>query len=272
MLGRLIKNEFKATARNFVPVYLVMLVVTLLLKLFLEITDFLSIPEGPIVAAINIFLMIAFVLAIIAVIFGTIVFIIKRYYDNMLKDEGYLSFTLPVTTGQHIVSKALTSYVWIIASMAVIALSVVMLMLGEPSFFKAISEGIDTGIKFLSDNGYWGYAIAVFAAIIIGIYVMIIEAYTCMSVGQLMNKHRVAGAVITYMVIYSIKQVFSMTFLTIRFMGSVNSGTAEMEMTSSQGASISTSVLIYELVLLVVEAIVFTFITHMMMKRKLNLE
>lgn len=272
MLGKLIKNEFKATARNFVPVYLVMLTVTLVLKLFLEITDFLNIPEGPIVVAINIFLMIAFVLAIVAVIFGTIVFIIKRYYDNMLKDEGYLSFTLPVTTGQHIVSKALTSYVWILASMAVIVLSVVMLMFGETSFFKIISEGINTGIKFLSDNGYWGYAVGVFAAVIIGIYVTIIEAYTCMSVGQLMNKHRVAGAVITFLVIYCIRQVCGMIFLTTTFMGNVSSGTTEMEMATSQGANISTSVLAFELVLLIVEAVVFTLITHIMMKRKLNLE
>ena len=272
MLGRLIKNEFKATARNFVPVYLVMLVVTLLLKLFIEIMDFLDFPEGPVVIGISIFLFIAFVLAIIAVIFGTIVFIIKRFYDNMLKDEGYLSFTLPVTTGQHIASKAITSYVWILASMAVIAISVVMLMLGEPSFFKAVSEGIDTGIKYLSENGYWGEAIAVFAAIIIGIYVMIIEAYTCMSVGQLMNKHRVAGAVITYLVIYSIKQVCGMIFVSTQFLGSVSSGTGEVELTASQGASISNSILIFELVMLVVEAIVFTFITHIMMRRKLNLE
>lgn len=272
MLGKLIKNEFNATARNFIPVYLVMLAVTLLLKVFLEITDFLSIPEGPVVAAINIFLMIAFVLAIVAVIFGTIVFIIKRFYDNMLKDEGYLSFTLPVTPGQHIASKALTSYVWIIVSMAVIALSVVILMLGEASFFKMLSEAINVGIKFLSDNGYWGYAVGVFAAIIIGIYAVILEAYTCMSVGQIMNKHRVAGAVITYLVIYSIRQVCGMVFLTTTFMASVSSGTAEIEMSTSQGANISTSILVFELIFLTVEAIAFTLITHIMIKRKLNLE
>ena len=124
----------------------------------------------------------------------------------------------------------------------------------------------------MSDNGYWGYAVAVFAAIIIGIYVMIIETYACMSVGQLMNKHRVAGAVITYIVIYCIKQVCGMVFLTTIFWVPVSSKTAEIEMAASQGTNISTSILIFELVLLTVEAIVFTLITHVMMKRKLNLE
>ena len=268
MLGKLIKNEFKATARSFVPVYLVMLVVTIFLKIFLEISDKFKNVNGQIMAAISAILLISFVVSILAVIFGTIIFIIKRFYDNMLKDEGYLSFTLPVTTGQHIGSKALTSYVWVVASAVVIILSIVLLFLGHASFFRAVSDGINDGMKFLSDNGYWGYAVLIFIMIIVGIYISIMEAYACMSVGQLLNKHRVAGAIITYLVFYGIKKMCGIIFLMVTLVGN----TADLEMANNYEAEFFVPMLIFEVIMMVVQIVAYTFITHVMMSKKLNLE
>lgn len=267
MLGKLIKNEFKATARSYVPVYLIMLIVTIFLKLFLEITEIVKVSDGTVVMILTGVLLTSFIVSIMGVIFGTIIFIIKRFYDNMLKDEGYLSFTLPVSTSQHIVSKVITSYVWVIASVAVIILSVVLLFLGHGSFFETVFEAFRNGTAFLSDNGYWGYAVAILIALVIGIYAVIMEAYACMSIGQLFQKHRVAGAIITYLIFYGIRQVCGVIFLSSTFIG-----TTEAEITSSYETSFFVPMLVYNLVLLSVEAIVFTIITHVVMNRKLNLE
>ena len=185
----------------------------------------------------------------------------------MLKDEGYLSFTLPVSTSQHIVSKVITSYVWVIASAVVIILSIVLLFLGHGSFFQAVFEAFGSGVEFLSDNGYWGYAVAILIALIIGIYASIMEAYTCMSIGQLFQKHRVAGAIITYLIFYGIRQVCGVIFLSATF-----GGTTEAEITASYETGFFVPMLVYNLVLLSVEAVVFTIITHVVMNRKLNLE
>ena len=266
MLGKLIKNEFKATARNFVPVYLVMLVVTLFLKIFLEISELFTISDT-IMSVLAVLLITSFVVAIFGVIFGTLIFIVKRFYDNMLKDEGYLSFTLPVTTGQHIASKAITNYVWVLASAAVIVLSIVLLALGNPTFFQTVSKDINEGIKFLSDNGYWGYAVVVLAIILIGIYGVIMMIYTCLSVGQLFNKHRVAGAVITYVVIYAIEQICSSVFLATKLIG-----VDEWEMTMDYEKEFFVPMLIFQLIKAIVEVLAFTVITHVMLNRKLNLE
>lgn len=41
-----------------------------------------------------------------------LVFIIDRFYKGLLGNEGYLMFTLPVTSTAHIASKALTSMIF----------------------------------------------------------------------------------------------------------------------------------------------------------------
>ena len=94
MLGKLIKNEFKATSRNFIPIYLVMMVVTVFMKIIMEIQNNAdgALSQSRIMGVLGVLSITTFVIAIMAVIFGTIVLIIKRFYDNMLKDEGYLSF------------------------------------------------------------------------------------------------------------------------------------------------------------------------------------
>ena len=62
----------------------------------------------------------------IAVVVLAIVFIIQRFYNGLLKDEGYLMFTLPVKTWQLIKAKGLTALIVTVIS-GVIGISSVLL-------------------------------------------------------------------------------------------------------------------------------------------------
>lgn len=267
MLGKLIKNEFKATSRNYVPIYIVMIVVTVFMKILMEIQDNAegTIANSRILDVLAGFSVFTFVIAIMAVIFGTVVLIIKRFYDNMLKDEGYLSFTLPVTTGQHMVGKALTSYVWVLCSGLVIIVSIIILLLGNGEAFAEIGDVIEELFRGINAYGLWGYVIEMIALVVLGIYTNIMLAYTCMSVGQNFNKHRVAGAFITYIAIYMVTQILNSIFMTvllgIKF---------DEEMNVMSG--FFQPFMIYVLVVAVVEAVAYTCITYFMLDRKLNLE
>lgn len=268
MLGKLIKNEFKATVRNFVPIYLLMIVVSIFMKILMEIESNAggALADSNIIAILSMLSITTFVIAIIAVILGTVVIIIKRFYDNMLKDEGYLTFTLPVSTGQHIVSKAFTSYVWIICSGAVIIASILILLIGEGEFFVEAGKVITELFRAVNAYGLWEYVIEFVILIILGIYVNIMLGYTCLSVGQNFNKHRVAGAFITYIAIYMITQIFNSIFMVFLLGANMDSNMATIESTFFQ------PYMIYILGLAIVEAVVFTIITYFMLDRKLNLE
>ena len=268
MLGKLIKNEFKATSRNYIPIYILMLVVTVFMKVLMEIQDGAegTFSNSRLIDLLTILSVTTFVIAIMAVIFGTIVLIIKRFYDNMLKDEGYLSFTLPVTTGQHIIGKVFTSYVWVLCSGVVIIASILILFIGDGEAFAEVGKVITEIFRAVDAYGLWGVVIEIIVLIILSIYANIMMWYTCLSVGQNFNKHRVAGAFITYIAIYMITQILNIIFLSVLL--GIN---YENEMLTVE-SGLFQPYMIYILGLTIVQTVVFTGITYFMLERKLNLE
>ncbi len=109
MLGKLMKYEFKATARLFIPMYLILLVLSSVNWVLLELsgysTNFTLFPAGSTLQ--NIFEMLAgtttmiYVLAIFAVLFLTFIIFVYRFYKNLLGGR-YLMMTLPVKPSQHL--------------------------------------------------------------------------------------------------------------------------------------------------------------------------
>lgn len=96
MLRKLLKYEFKATARTMVPLYIVLIAFSLFHLVInpldvLESTGNTSIRT--IIAMLDIML---YVVLIVGLSIMTLVIMIQRFYKNLLGDEGYLMFTLPV--------------------------------------------------------------------------------------------------------------------------------------------------------------------------------
>ena len=110
MLGKLLKYELKATSRVFVPLYIAILVVSIVngLSLNLEIFNIQGLA--------TIILMCLFISLFVI----TIVVTIQRFNKNLLKDEGYLMFTLPVSSKSLVLSKYLTSLIWTLISILIL--------------------------------------------------------------------------------------------------------------------------------------------------------
>ena len=106
MLGKLLKHEIKATSREYLLLYGAFLIITIFNKIFLEVNT------GRRNTMISIFqniFMAAYVLMCMTIFIVTIILIIRRFYKNLLGDEGYLMFTLPVKTYELILSKLVIS-------------------------------------------------------------------------------------------------------------------------------------------------------------------
>ena len=119
MLGKLLKYELKATSRVFIPLYIAILVVSIVngLSLNLEILNIQGLA--------TIVLMCLFISLFVI----TIVVTIQRFNKNLLKDEGYLMFTLPVSSKHLVLSKYLTSLIWTFLSFVVAFLSFTILLM-----------------------------------------------------------------------------------------------------------------------------------------------
>lgn len=116
MLSKLLKYEFKATCRIYGGLYLAILAAAALLGAFFRFPALIS--DFPIVVVTTVYLMLCVAIAVI-----TALTIIQRFTRNLLGREGYLMHTLPVTPAQLILSKLISSMVWLLCSILVIALS-----------------------------------------------------------------------------------------------------------------------------------------------------
>lgn len=110
MVGKLIKNEFKAGLHSVAPIYIATAAVVAILAI-----SFLF--EIVWLAAISLIAVVLVGLGILAV---TIISVINNFNKSMFRDQGYLTFTLPVTSGQLLFAKALCSFIWILISYIVL--------------------------------------------------------------------------------------------------------------------------------------------------------
>ncbi len=115
MLGKLIKHEFRATGRVLLPVMAAMLLLCALANLALRVFAN-GIREGWFLQVVFGLLIVLAVVAVLATAIMTLVIMISRFYRNLLKDEGYLMFTLPVSVHELLWSKLLVSIVWFLAA------------------------------------------------------------------------------------------------------------------------------------------------------------
>lgn len=121
MLTKLLKYEFKATARTYGTIYLALLFVAGLLGFTFRVeNDFTE-------SRVFDVLFTLYDLLAVALVVVTIITVIHRFTRNLLGREGYLMHTLPVTEAQLVGSKLISSAVWLLASAVVGVVSLVVM-------------------------------------------------------------------------------------------------------------------------------------------------
>lgn len=198
MLRKLLKYEFKATSRTFIPVYIAILFVSLVNRL-VRITDSKLVMNLSEVVLVGLFIALGVL---------TIIGVVQRFKNNLLSDEGYLMFTLPVTTTKLITSKIVTTIIWSIASAVVASVSFVILMV-DGDFIRNF-DLIAEIIKHI--NNMQGSDLILFIEVLLTLlmsYVgFILIIYLSLATAQLprFNKHRGVVSFVTFFVISTIIQ------------------------------------------------------------------
>lgn len=107
MLGKLLKYEFKDTARVIPFFYLI----TLFFSAITLIARQIGLEWFKITSSILLILVGSTVVII------TFVVIVMRFYKNLYSNEGYLMFTLPVKPQLLLVSKTIAAFTWMVISL-----------------------------------------------------------------------------------------------------------------------------------------------------------
>ena len=140
MLKQLLKYEFKATKRLYFGLYLALALLSVVLGVTSRQKHALA--HSTSFQNLEVILMIVYVSVILAIAVLCFVNTIQRFYRNLLGREGYLMHTLPVTETQLILSKLLTSMVWVLCSGLVgVVCITVMVSIGvfDPETFGTVN-------------------------------------------------------------------------------------------------------------------------------------
>ncbi len=262
MLAKLLKHEFKATARIFLPLYLILLIFGLINRIFNVFDIFGDSISFNMQSTLSVISSIIYFTLIVAIIVMTLVIMIQRFYKNLLGDEGYLMFTLPVKPWQHIVSKLIISMLWSGLSLIVI-ISSIAILIGIKDTLAALSRGINF---FIESLGYTGLLTACSYAILMFIlYVLMI--YSAISLGHLFPKYKLLASFGMYSVLYIINQVVT-TVVLLTFGNKALANIISNSPTPSQIINFIQSLLPVPILLIVGNFLLTKFI----LEKHLNLE
>ena len=205
MLGKLMKYEFRATAIYFLPIYVVLVLVSglryVVSLISQKFSNGFSAFSGFSLSAI--YLLLALGLAI-----TTFIVIIIRFYKNLLGTEGYLMFTLSVSVEQNILAKLIPSVVWFFGSCVLGMLTI------APAMGLRFNDNpftMFTGIR-LGDVPEILLAVLMVIGSIAGTFLFY---YLCMCIGQMFNSHRFLASAGAYIVIQTVLQILGIAFIWI---------------------------------------------------------
>ena len=261
MLGKLIKHELNATGRIFLPLYIIILILSLVNRVLTTI----KILDGPL-NVLRGFTITAYTLSIIATLVVTFVIMILRFYKNLMSDEGYLMFTLPAKSSQLIGSKLIVSFLWNIVSIIVVVCSL-LIMLGTSKNMGILGEFIDSVLAELKAGFGSKYVLLIvefLIMMIVSLIHQILLIYVSIAVGHLFNGHKVLGSFVSYIAISTIIQILVTIILMIwaRIAGS----------TLDALEAIPELVFPFSIIFSIIFNALFYFGTNYIFNKRLNLE
>ena len=275
MFAKLLKHEWKASAGLLSVLSLAVLGVGILLAVLLRVITVWEskIPSGmwePIWVLIG-----GAALAIIAYVIGSQLILLIRFYKNKFTDESYLTFTLPVTSHQLLLSSLLNFLIWTLIITAVAAGTVLMaLSVGTAKEGLFNRELWDSGILYLLrqmytvENGVSYGILSVVSIVISGISGVMVMV-TAITLGAVVaKKHKVLAAFGFY---YAIKMGISILSSGISIASLVfmlhNAGFG----TDGQILAQMNFITVCEMALNLAIMIAGYFVSNWLIKRKLNL-
>lgn len=210
MLRKLCKYELMASGR----IYLVGFAAILVSALAMGLMCFTNLVQGMAGAVVAI----VYFMVIWTMLVLSLVQAISRFNKNLLKGEGYLMHTLPVPTWQLILSKLLSGLLLMVATVAVAAISVGILVGlitlaegGLSMFLDMLSKLGQVFVEFQFYNGMPGWLTILWICVIslLGYANFLLMTYAGMAVGQLFTRWRDGIAVVVFFALAVVEELIA---------------------------------------------------------------
>lgn len=212
MFSKLLKHEWRAS-RGLLGLLSLMalgvgILATVALRVLTTYAGQMMNSENPLVMMAMISMEMILPMAVLSLFVyavAVLVLLLFRFYKNKFTDEGYLTFTLPVTPTQIYWSSLVNMLIWRLISVVVVVAAVLMIALigtAEYGFINmdvlrgisAVWQGVMNGLKNLKGQelaAVWLYAISGLISLLSGLVIPM----ACVTMGaSLAKKHKILAA------------------------------------------------------------------------------
>lgn len=228
MLGKLIKQEWKGTYKIGGILLICMAVFTFLGCISLRMplihsamTDSRTGVSFSVLDGMGIMTLVLYMLMLMGVTYGIIIFLGVHFYRSMYTDEGYLTHTLPVTTHQLLISKILISGIWMMIVTLSIVVSVVALAYAFLCMYLPATPAEITQELMRLFMQAWEEAqrvmgmdmvhfiITLALMVLVSPFSTMIMLFGSITLGQLFTKYRALMAIVCYIGVCIINMIVS---------------------------------------------------------------
>jgi ABC-type transport system involved in multi-copper enzyme maturation permease subunit len=270
MLSKLIKHEFRATARVLLPVYLFLLITAGLNNLFLQLSDHYDL-NRPVEIMRNVLIFIFAASLIVAAVL-TLVLMVYRFYKNYMSDEGYLMFTLPVTTGQLVWSKLLVALAWTVITGVVELLALALALMPE-GFLRDLLQALrELPVYWPKEMGSLPlFVVQGVLAVLLGVMVSYLMFYAAIALGHSFDNRKLLLSVVFYIAFSILMQIIG-TFGSFYLITGMQEYLIMPELPDTALYLLPGRVLTIGVLSAAAGCAVFYLITHLTLRRRLNLQ
>ncbi|MBQ9080311.1 MAG: hypothetical protein IJY27_04480 [Clostridia bacterium] len=286
MFSKLLKHDMRSIGRYWwiiaVSTLGLSLVGAFAFRFILEtsMNDF----EYPVFTILAMLILIGCYLGVIASVIITEILVFLRFYKNFFTDEGYLTFTLPVSRKSLLASKTVNAFIWTLAQVFLLLFCIIFIF-GTISTPMSEGSGIinpvllvsigDFFIEAWKSVGAWVIVYVIEALVMVGLSTLfsISLAHFCITFGSVIaKKHKLLAAIgiyyVTNMVLSFITQIAAILGMAI--IGSLYDADGYYSAVYDINPVIAVLLLIVIAVMAVL-AIVMYRLTLRQLERKLNL-
>lgn len=226
MLGKLIRYDSKVQIRFLCGIYIVAALISGISGIFLGLRN--QFPDVMIFKLMSGFARVICCLSVLVVFLGTIFYIVAYFRRNLLRDEGYLMHTLPVSSLQLYGSKLLTGTFFVYLSVLVgyLCFGVGNLRFRYSIIDEILKDGVDRKTFLLIGVTL----LFVVPLLLCQFYFSLVLGYTWkMNTANPVNKDllSVIAYIVTYMVQQAVALVGLLAYFMIRFGSPLESGFLE---------------------------------------------
>lgn len=260
MLGKVLKYDLKALCRYLIPLYAVLFGLGIMIRLlgFFDNVSIIAIICGLMIVALVVLSCLSFVL--------NGIFSVKYYLENLFKDEGYLTHTLPVKKGTLLFSKVLASLVTFSMTALVLIISLIVAFYQKGLFVEVVK------VLNLSIYGMSVYEFLLFMIVygVIGYIVTILMVYAAIAIGYSRSSNKLVSSVVWGLIFY-----FVMEFLYLGLLGIIMIINPTFISNLDNSVFMMKDLITFFSIFMVFTALiggVYYYISYRFMDKKLNLE